>query len=403
MKKYFIFLIMLSLAVTWTACENWTSSVDPLIDKVEDERLNTEDAMSFLMTGIKARFADTVDDLFVCADLLSDQMVFDPNVPFATYPTYNELETGIVRYDNNSVDAPFDDLGELRFFADNLIERAAGITFVDADLEALVTYTGKFYGAYARFLYAAYFGLTQTQGGATIDAGPFIASAQLYADAVTLFEEAIASTSDAAEIRLINSLIARIYLYQNNFAKAKEYADKGMVDGDDVFQSEYTPEADNFYRQQAGAGRQQAVLDDRFFDYVKADPAEAVRVEFDSVLANDETRYFYYQTKYPAFASPMPMMTWQENALMLAECALEGQGGDAAALVNAVRASHGLDALAAVDKAAVQVERDKELMCQGNRLPDQRRWGIWHLGAGTWQYLPLTESEHNANENLEDV
>lgn len=403
MKKYFIFLIMLSLAVTWTACENWTSSVDPLIDKVEDERLNTEDAMSFLITGIKARFADTVDDLFVCADLLSDQTVFDSNVPFATYPTFNELEVGIIRYDNNSVDTPFDDLGELRFFADNLIERAAGITFTDVAFEAQVTYTGKFYGGYARFLYAAYFGLTQTEGGATIDAGPFIPADQLYADAVTLFEEAIASASDEAEIRLINSLIARVYLYQNNFAKAKEYADKGMIEGDVVFQAEYTPEADNYYRQQAGAGRQQAVLDDRFYTYVEEDPTEAVRVQFDSVKANDESRYFYYQTKYPDFSSPMPMMTWQENTLMLAECALEGLGGDAAALVNEVRASHGLADLATVDKAAVQVERDKELMCQGNRLPDQRRWDIWHLGAGTWQYLPLMENERNANENLDDV
>ncbi len=403
MKKYFIFLILASLVLMWSACEEWTNTVDPLIDRVEDERLTTEDAMSFLMTGIYARFADCVDNLYVCADLLSDQMIFDGRVPNATYPTFQQLETGKVRLDNNSVDTPLYDLGELRFFSDDILRRATEITFADAALEQQVTYVGNLYGGFARFLYAAYFGLNETQGGATIDAGPFLPSADLYAEAVTKLELALAAAASETEVRIVNSLIARVYLFQNNWAKAKEYADKGMVEGDAAFATQYNSEADNYFRQQAGYGRTQAVMDFRFVDYINEDPNELARIPLDSVLASDESQFFYFQAKYPDRSTPLPIMTWQENNLMLAECALNGQSGDAAALVNAVRVSHGLAELTTVDVAALKIERDKELMCQGARLVDQRRWDDWHLGSGTWQYLPITERERNANDNLDDV
>jgi hypothetical protein len=81
---------------------------------------------------------------------------------------------------------------------------------------------------------------------------------------------------------------------------------------------------------------------------------------------------------------------------MLAELVLKGVGtGDALALVNANRTSHGLADLGSIDLAGLIIEREKELFCTGNRLPDQRRFDLWHLGAGTWQYLPLTMSERN--------
>ena len=86
---------------------------------------------------------------------------------------------------------------------------------------------------------------------------------------------------------------------------------------------------------------------------------------------------------------------------MLAELTLRGQnGGDALTLVNEVRASHGIDPLSSVDLDAFYVERDKELFVTGNRLPDERRFNKWHLGAGTWQYLPITSDERNSNPNL---
>ncbi|MFA7228652.1 MAG: RagB/SusD family nutrient uptake outer membrane protein, partial [Melioribacteraceae bacterium] len=96
-----------------------------------------------------------------------------------------------------------------------------------------------------------------------------------------------------------------------------------------------------------------------------------------------------------------PIMTWQENNLMVAECALRGNGaGNALTLVNAVRASHSLDPLASIDLDGVMIERDKELFVQGTRLMDQHRTGAWHIAGNVWRYMPIPRNERNANPNL---
>ncbi len=83
-----------------------------------------------------------------------------------------------------------------------------------------------------------------------------------------------------------------------------------------------------------------------------------------------------------------------------------GAAGEGAAFsftlgrINAVRASHGLSDLNAADMAALMLERDKELFTMGLRLPDQRRFDTWHLGADTWPFFPITQSERNGNDNF---
>jgi hypothetical protein len=45
-------------------------------------------------------------------------------------------------------------------------------------------------------------------------------------------------------------------------------------------------------------------------------------------------------------------------------------------------------------------KRDKKLNFTGNLLIDQNRFDIWHLDAGTWHYLPITQRERDANPNI---
>jgi len=87
---------------------------------------------------------------------------------------------------------------------------------------------------------------------------------------------------------------------------------------------------------------------------------------------------------------------------MLAELDLRIDNNSASALsgVNAVRASHGIGALATIDLNGLITERDKELFVTGIRLADQRRFGIFHLPAGRWQFLPITDDERNNNPNF---
>lgn len=405
--KSIILILILSLLVVWTACDEWVTSIDPLIEQVAYEKLTAEGEIPFVLTGVRAQFCYTNDVMGVTADLLSDQLIFDYNVRNATYPTFFDINSGVIRLDDNSVDDAFNRVGRLRFHADDLISRVGEITFTNTAVRDDALTWANVFGGIGRFYYAANFGLDETTGGGVIDAGPFIPSADMYALSTDKFKAALTTTTNAKTIRLINSLIARNYLFVGDYANAKTYADAGMVQGDAQFASLHSTESDNYYWQQAGHYRCQCAADFRFKAYLVADPAEVARCPLDSTKGYNQI-WYYMQNKYPTDSSPIPFMTWQENELMLAELDLRA-ADDASALtkINLVRASHGLADLAAADMQVLITERDKELFVQGTRLVDQRRfnadYGTWHLPPGRWMYLPITERERLINPNLPDV
>jgi hypothetical protein len=259
------------------------------------------------------------------------------------------------------------------------------------------------FGGIARYLYATYFALSQTEPGGVIDNGPFIPATQMYAQALEKFQQALANAPSAYETKLVNSLIARQHLITGNYAAARTAAAAGLVQGDAALQGRYSAESTNLYWQQAGLGRPQFVCNDRFLAYVTADPAEKSRIPLSPITGRNQ-RVYQRQTKYATESAPIDFMNWQENALMLAE--LDVRDGNAAAAlprINAVRASHQVGALPAtttVDLDLIYVERDKELFVTGIRLADQRRFGKFHLAADRWQYLPFTDDERNNNPNF---
>ncbi len=417
-----IILILLSL-MAFLSCENYVTNVDPLIDAVEDEKLDTESQVSFIIKGVKAQFALTIDFMFVASDGLSDAFIFDQRVPNATYPQFAEIDQGDLGYpyDNNTVDNTYDPLGELRLYSDDLIRRVNSIILSDTSLKREALFNGNLYGGIARYFYASYFGLNPTEGGGIIDNGPFIPSNEMYGLAIEKFTEAlkytdfdytdqpVISSKDHAE-KIVHSLIARAYLYKGDYANAATHAALGMQNGDEPFQSLHFvggDQEDNYWWQQAGDLRSQFVVDFRFLDYVEADADEYNRIIITPVITtggdtvkNDDGRAFHYQILYDQ-TSPIDFFSWQENNLILAELAIRGHGGgDALSLTNEVRSFHGISDLASIDMNGLIIERDKELWTRGARLVDQRRYDMWHLPAGTWQYLCITANERNNNPNI---
>ncbi|RKY45883.1 MAG: hypothetical protein DRP88_06960, partial [Candidatus Neomarinimicrobiota bacterium] len=253
---------------------------------------------------------------------------------------------------------------------------------------------------------AAYFGLNPDEGGGTIDNGPFIPSDAMYDSALVRLDKALEHVNHLNDkdywTKVINSIKARIYLLKGDYANAKTCAENGLVSGDAPFQSLHSSESDNYYWQQAGAGRTQCVADWRFKEYIDENPLEASRVKLDSIMGNNGVMY-YRQGKYPQKESPIDFISWQENNLILAEIALRnGDNTTALNLVNEVRQSHGLPDLTDIDMQTLMVEKDKELCFTGLRLLDQRRIeGLWHLPADAWKYLPITEGERNINPNID--
>ena len=378
------------------ACEDAVLDVQPPVNSVEDERLETEGQIPFLVTGVLAKFAETYDDLTMLAGGLSDELVFDRSVPGATFPSFAELDDGNITLSNASVSNTMLTLGQLRLLADTLVTRVDRIAFTDPAIRKYALYHGYFYGAVSRYLWGAYFGLTEEQGGGVINAGRFIPSADMYTQALDLLEQAVQHAPTAYDARAAMSLEARIHLLEERYAEADAAAREGLQEGDGPLSAMYSIDLQNDWYYGAGPGRTQFVVDTRYVSYLTADPGEESRIP---LVQKTQTRF--RQDKYSRPASPLPLVTWQEMALIEAEAALRGGQTDPALdLVNAVRQSHGLTALDDITLETLLVEREKELFCMGIRLLDQRRLGIWHLPDGTWKYLPISQRERDSNPNL---
>lgn len=400
MKKVNLFIQIIILSFISISCRDFVTNVEPLVTATEDSNLNNESQVQFLINGVETSFAFTLGQVDVCAAGLSDAFFFDSNVPAATYPSFEDIDIGDIHLANGSVGSAYDAVGQLRYYSDDLIRRIDLISFSDTTLKNSALFTGYFYGGYARYLYATYFGLNPTQGGAPINNGPFIDSNDMYNLSINDFKESLKYVNDALMIKTVNSIIAKAYLYNAEYDSVAEYAERGLINGDTPFQALHNSNQPNYWYVDAGQGRKQFVADFRFKNYIDADPNEAGRIKIGIIIGNNNVMY-YYQLIYPSYNSPQKVITWQENNLILAELILRGFGsGDALGLVNEVRASHGIEPLSFVDLDVIYTERDKELFASGNRLVDERRFNRWHLAPGTWEYLPVTQRERDGNPNI---
>jgi len=400
-------LVIFSLFV---GCSDWVGNVDPPIDSAPSEQQNTPDRLPFLTSGVQGLFAETHDELTVLAGGLSDEQVFDRDLPQATFPAFDRLERGDMNIDDGTIN---NELGELRFHADDLIRRLeedidVGSEFEEEAREA--RFWGYFAGGVARAWYASYMGLEEGEGGGgVIDNGPFIPSEEMYGRALDKLESAKAHATDY-QARVVNSTMARQLLYrgdqsQGDYQQALDLAQQGLEPGDDPFQSQHNSQSQNEWYNAAGIGRTQWRLNTRFAGYIEGNPNEAQRVKLEEIEGRTQT--WNRQALYTTRGAPVTFIDWQETYLMLAELGLRtgDSSVDPLELVNRVRESHGLSPLSSVDMDVIIEERDKELLTRGQRIVDQRRFDLWHLDPseeqiGGWKYFPISEQERNNNPNL---
>lgn len=387
------------------SCEDYVQGVDDPINTIPDSEIENQESISFLLTGLKGSFAETHDELTVNASGLSDEQVFDRDVPQATFPSYDRLDSGDFLSDDGTIN---NELGEFRFLADNLLEVIEENEFDQGfeDIKNESLFFGNFLGGVARSWYASYMGLEPNVGGGIIDNGPFIPAEEMYDQAIAKLQESL-NYATPYQTKVVNSTIARIHLYDGNYIEAKQFAENGLQEGDEPFVSRHSTQSTNTWYNAAGNGRVQFRWDQRFKDYVSENPDETDRLPYITIEGRTGTTH-YFQNLYPDRDSPIVFISWQENNLILAELELR-EGGttaeeEARTLINEVRNSHGLSPFpssSTVDLNLLIEEREKELFTEGQRLIDQRRFDLWHLESDKWKYLPFNDQERNNNENID--
>lgn len=401
MKKSILGLLSLALLFGVAGCQDWVQDVDDPIDAAPEDNLTQPNRIDFLLTGVKGTFAETHDQITLLADGLSDQQVFDRNLPQATFPSFDRLESAQPNLDDGTVN---DELGELRFYSDNLIAKINEIGDVPAEFQDVrreALFYGHFLGGVARGWYASYLGLEPTTGGGVIDNGPFVPSDAMYDSAVAKIEASL-DHATAYEAKVAHSTLARLHTYAGEYQEALQSAQMGLEPGDEPFTTLHNAQSPNEWYFAANEGRVQWRANERFPGYVEDNPEEANRLPMYLLEGRAGTEWSI-QDIYPTRDTPIRFIDWQENHLLLAELGLRtgDSSVDPLELVNEVRNSHDISNRSSVDMDAIVEERDKELFARGQRLIDQRRFDMWHMGAGTWRYFPISQNERNNNPNID--
>lgn len=419
MKKYYLILLAFALF----ACDEYVNDYQEPNDSIGDDAFVTAGDAQFLITGVEGLFAGALDQATSLSGGMSDELGFTRDIQGASFVTFDELNRAStlpplpVNIDNNSVTGFYLDLHRFRKHTELLIDKTNNSIVFEEGEEAIrdkALFTGNFYSAVAKYMLGAYFGLEIDQPGNVIDAGPFLTRDDLYNQALTDLTSAEAYANEA-QLRMINTFRARIYMLQGNSGMAASAAAAGMTQGDSPLLALYNLANVNDWHFDSGNGRIQWYADGRFGDYLEMDPNESARIPMIQVpgTATDSLdnplNFYNIQQKYPAEESPIRFLGWQENELILAEIEIEG-GGNGLTNINNVRANYGLSSLDdqyITDNhngnamELLMTERDKEFFGEGMRLLDQRRWGTWHLPLETsWLFMPIPLDERNANPNL---
>jgi hypothetical protein len=267
----------------------------------------------------------------------------------------------------------------------------------------------------AGFAGNAYSMLGEGMCEAAIDGGPLLTPKQVFALAeakYTAAEKLAVEANDNPLRYLALTGRARMRLYLGK--KAEAAADAKLIPSGFVYNATYSA---------VTTRRQNRVnLDNNRSLYTSVAPAyrglavdgvadTRVRVTNANKVGHDNLTPMWLETKYATNTSPIPMASWREAQLIIAEAEL---GQSAVDRINGLRTLAGLPKYAPANlsdntiMAQVIEERRRELFLEGHRLYDMTRFGIPfatgtnHKGEpyGPITCHPLPEGEKTANPNL---
>lgn len=246
-----------------------------------------------------------------------------------------------------------------------------------------------------------------------IDQGPLLTPRQVLTTAEERFTKAIthAQAANNANLRHLATLgRARVRLDLGNLAGAA--TDAETIPSGFVWNAEYATVDARRENRVFNLNRRNPWLSVDPVAYgnltVGGQPDPRVSITNAGRNGHDGTTRHWWQNKYATASTPIPMASWREAQLILAEA----RPAEAVAAINRLRASQNIPAVSAAEaadpRALVIEERRRQLFSEGQRLGDMLRYrlafpqGNNHKGQayGPITCMPLPDQERLNNPNV---
>jgi starch-binding outer membrane protein, SusD/RagB family len=390
-----------------TGCDSLLEVSNP--GAVQAEDLNNPGLAATLVNSALGHYECALTSYIVSVSLLSAETInasswLDIN-PWGWRGMELQTTTGGCATGRNSTGlGAYTALQQARFMAEDAGRLISG--FPDGQVAQKNEYLG---------LLSAYAGYSWTLLGEgycemAVDQGPLLTRAQMFAGAEERFTAAIGFAKAAGNANLermatLGRARARLSLGNRDGA----FTDAATIPAGFIWTAQYSTVnaiRENRVFNMNQANRFLSVEPTKYFaQTVGGVPDTRLPVTNSGIRGHDGATFHYFQNKYTSSAAAIPMATWREAQLIMAEA----RPAEAVAAINRLRAFHKLPEYTGTGSLAdVLEERRRELFLEGHRLHDMLRHnlpfpqGANHKGQpyGPTTCMPLPEQEKRNNPNI---
>jgi len=384
--------------------------------RVPADALNDPALATTLITGAMADFECGWSEFVLAESLFTDEFISASTIVTVTTMDARTAQvqtfgaTGCTTDRNRRAVSPYRPLQTARVQAEDVYRRLnspewSTVANREANMARMAANAGYMYTV---------LGEAYCEKAVAIDGGPLRTKQELWKEAESWFTKAIghATTAGAASqpVRLMATLgRARVRLNLGDGPNAVVDA-RAIPDGFvfNVVRDATVPSRDNQIFQQSGFNPHHSVGPNFRGLTVDGVPDPRVNVVDGNRLGEDGFTRMWFQRKYTNLNDPLPLATWREALLIIAEV----EGGQVAVdIINKLRDRHNLPRFASTDPAAIRAqvieEKRRETFAEGHRINEMQRHGLpWPTGLthkgltfGSFTCLPLmlSESENNPN------
>lgn len=394
------------------------------INRVPAERTEAPGNAALLVNGAAGLFECALGAYVVAGGLIGEELV-DATQTANRYP-YDQRTTlpTDARYSTFGCAAlgTYTPLNAARGASDRVLGLLEGWTAeqVGADRDLLIARAALYAGYSLTLLGEGFCSATISSLDANGDVvyGSELSRQQVWQEAEARFTRTLAAAQAAgasADAVRNAALVGRARVRMNLGRYAEARADAALVPNNFVFNataSTLNADRQNRVQSESNATAASSSVGPRYLNL--NDP----RVTHTASLGNSPTGVTRYgQTKYPAATTPIPIATWREAQLIIAEVeARTGSVATAETILNTFRARGSQPAITLATREAALAEvieqRRRELFLEGHHLGDLLRFGItptpaagstFHGGGqyGSQLCMPLPQIERDSNPNID--